>query len=251
MKDSKKLIFRLAALCLLLAFAFGAFAGCTLPGELIGKLADDLKATEAPEPGEQTPAQADEELILGRWSADADFSRIFSAMMDRSESFAGLQFANVKMKFVMTFNEDNTYTAELEAGSVQVAIDLMLYQMQPRIQTIFREKAAEALGLDADAITDEQVFSILSPLGFTSWDDVTAFCRDSMDLSAITDSVHGAGSYRLEDGKIFLENFFAAGTEESGRWFPYELTAESLVLSYGDNVIGENLDTLFPLAFSR
>lgn len=185
---------RALALVLMLAMAVCAFAGC-------GR-------------------KSDEELIVGKWEGDLDVAFIVDEMNKEmggngSQEASILEMLNVvdvsgiSVKLRTEFKADGTYTTEMDRSSYETAMKALTDRMVENLPEIMRKYMAEAVGVDADEITDEVLDQLLVGASVSSWEEfgeMIARQMESMDFADLAQEAKTAGQYVLKDGKLYMSD---------------------------------------------
>lgn len=193
MKTGKAFV-RLAALLLTAAMLFTAFAACR---------------------------KSDEQLIIGKWKADIDFSGTLRGMIEKEGAAAGMDvsdmdFSGISLKIAYTFEKDGSFTAEADEESVSAMVKRMGYLMGELIK--------KSVQTEDSSIGDAE---LLAAMGIRSWEDLgdKLIDRKNIDLNGLT----GKGTYKLEGGRLKLMQQLEDGKTQN---YSYEYTLAKKELKF-------------------
>ncbi len=225
----KASIIRLAALVIAVLTAMALFAGCT------------KKVTDA-------------ERIIGRWETEFDASKAAQeALETEGETYKDVTFSDLMIKLQIEFREDGTYSSAIDQDSAKAAIDKLGEQLVPMIRQIFTAQIAEALEVDPETLTDDDVLPYLAMFGITSYEDFAKMLTDEMKPEEIVEDANMSGKYMLKDGKLYMSTAADEEATEESDANAYEFTEDGkLKLDAAEGVdVPEGMEDLLPLTFTK
>lgn len=225
----KTSIIRLAALALAVLMAAALFAGCT------------KKVTDA-------------ERIIGKWETEFDAAKAAQEALEESgEGYEGVSFSNIIIKLQLEFKEDGTYSSAIDEDSAKAAIDKLGEQMVPMIRQLFTAQIADALGVDASTLTDDDVLPYLSLFGITSYEDFAKMLTDEMKPEDLVADANMSGKYMLKEGKLYMSDSADEEATEESDVLAYEFAEDgTLKLNTAEGEeIPEGMEDMLPLTFTK
>lgn len=188
--------------------------------------------------------KSDSELILGKWEAKVDFTDMLNEYLD--SDMAGISEYFTIKDFVLTvyftFNEDNTYTIEIDKDASSESIKKMADTMKEGFVK-YMEDLVEALspgtsldeyleesGLTMDALLDE---------AFTA-----------ADFDELYDSFATEGNWKIDGNKLYRTEDKDDDFDES-EYDTFELSGNKLTLleTFGD--VADDFKLIYPVVMTR
>lgn len=185
------------------------------------------------------------DALVGTWKADVDMTELISSQMGADVS-QYITLDSVIFTMVLQFNEDGTFSSELDKASVETALNGVLQNVKDGTIAMLE---AEIAGMGLEMTVEEMLAASGMDL-----DTLMAEMEAQMNLAGLTDQITaeaaGNGKFDAKDGKLFM----SAGLEYLPDPECYEVyTLEGNVLTLleyvGDDESG--FDGLYPLVFHK
>lgn len=190
-----------------------------------------------------TACGGDQEKLVGVWETEVDFAPIFNNTLGDHEGAEYLKVDSLKLKMILTFHEDDTYSMVADAASVDAAMKHLRRTLKTGMEEYLVETIAAAgldlelgdilhmLNTDMDSLIDE----VLTP-------DMVE------NMAAI---MAAQGQYLAEEGKLYLSDSVDKEIDETV-YETYILNEEQQQLMLvTPNSIDAYTDLLYPLEFAR
>lgn len=225
MKNFKRIAALLLALCMV-------FALCACGGNDGGKDKDKDKDEDKVE------KKTDAEIIVGSWATTLDMTSLLEEL-DGGDELAQLlmyfDFSSVDL--VLTANFD-------EKGNYELAFTVDENQMKLMFRNGMEKMLDDMLVGSGYTIDD-----IAAAEGMTKDAYLDAMVDESLELDDIFEDSNESGTYKIEDGKIYLIEKDADA--DDSQYAVYELTEDELTFKefYNDGV--KNESSAYPMVFER
>ena len=190
-----------------------------------------------------TACASDQEKIVGTWETEVEFAEVFNNTLGSHEGAEYLKVESLKLKMILTFHEDDTYTMVADAASVDAAMDSLRQTLKTGMEDYLMDTIAATglnlelgdilhmLNTDLDALIDE----VLTP----------------ELMEQMTQIMAAQGQYLAEEGKLYLSDSVDKEIDET-IYETYILTEEADKLSLvTPNTTDAYTDLLYPLEFTR
>lgn len=193
----------------------------------------------------------------GVWSYTMDLKKALQATgeLDTEDRSAGSEEAQqlqdvltqmvegVALKMVLDLKEDGSYTVRIDETSAQAAADAMRANLSAQMPSV--------LSMMFDVPVD-QLDKTLTALG-TSMDDMMQSMYEHFNTEELVASIadrSGKGSYRYEEGKLYLTG--EGQTEDAAKYLAVELGENELKVTAVNGVEDfKDFEKLTPLVFKK
>ena len=180
----------------------------------------------------------DEELIIGKWETNINFSDLMEEALkedaEAEELLGGADFSGITMLMTMEFKEDGTYSLSMDQASGEEAFKQMAERLIPNLKEVMREEYANATGVGPEAVTDEDLESMLTMMGMSSWDDFGDMILGQMDTEELFSEANASGNYKLKGGKLYTTDSLDTEVSDQSEVDLYEVTETTLKLHAQD-----------------
>lgn len=195
---TRKTFARFASLLLIAAMIFTAFAACK------PKDGADQGSKEGKEEAKPTEVVlTDEEMILGKWTANVDVSTVMQKTLEKEQDgmdemstliLQNMDCSGLNFNMSFEFDKEGNFKGEVDEQSVNDMIKSLGKKLGEAIQK-----------------SDDGTFSaMLTMLNLSSWDEFGDMFAQEMTAGGMDfGSLGGKGTYKLENGKLIM-------TEENG-----------------------------------
>lgn len=190
-----------------------------------------------------TACGGDQDKLTGVWETEVDFAEVFNNTLGNAENAESLKVDSLKLKIVLTFREDDTYSMAADPASVDAAMaglkkDLKAGMEDYLVDTI----AATGLNLELgdilhmlDTDMDSLIVEVLKP--------------DLVDNMAAL--MAAEGQYLAEEGKLYLTDSVDREIDETV-YETYVLEEENnRLILVEPSTTDAYTDLLYPLEFDR
>lgn len=218
----------------------------TVPGESEDATVDENEEEKEEDnntvvfPGITTPENDDEpeneivsnpgndaENIIGAWKGEIEFGKLMntvfsSGIVDTSTLPANVSFNafnDLSIPLVFTFNKAGAYTVAVSENDATKFLE--------DFKTAFKAFMVEVLEAQAQAY-NMTLDELLQSSGMTL-DQLVETSLGSMDFSSAVTDLTASGTYRLEDGKLYLTS--STDTEETEEGAEYTLNGDTLTIT--------------------
>lgn len=190
-----------------------------------------------------TACGSDREKLLGTWETEVEFAEIFNNALGDHEGAEYLKVESLKLKMILTFNEDDTYSMTADAASLDAAMDSLRQTLKAGMGDYLVDTiAATGLNLELgdilhmlDTDLDSMIDAVLTPELLENMVQVMA----------------AEGRFLAEEGKLYLSDSPGKEIDENiFETYIYEEELDTLFL-VTPNTIDAYTDLLYPLEFSR
>lgn len=185
----------------------------------------------------------EKDAILGSWKGSMDMTSMVNDEVAAGdpEMAQYLKLDKFEMTFVMTFNEDDTFSMVLDEAALEAEIDAVADQIvQGTMDYMVAMLAEEGLEMTAE--------EIMAMSGITV-EDLKAEFMDSVDLEAAFSEVNTYGKFKVKDGKLFTSE----SVDEEVNILVYELytiEGDSLTIDKGNSADSDG-DFAYPMTFQK
>ncbi len=217
-------ISRILALFMALVMVLCTFIGCA-------KKAPEQVQEDAQEEIQEEVVEEVPETIIGKWQAKIDCAEMMKESLEGDETtemFASADFSGITMLLFMEFNEDGTYSLNLDKASGEDAMKQMASRMIPVFKEYLRQEYASAVSVDPSEVTDEELDSLLPSIGVESWDGLADMMMQEIDTDEMFSEANKAGKYLLKDDKLYTTDSVDEEATEQSEVDLYELSGNSL-----------------------
>lgn len=182
----KKKLALLLALVMVLALVF---VGCDKNKDDDDNDKDSNTKTTT-EAATTTVPPSTEELVIGKWSATADFADLMAQSMGEMEGAEYMEFSDFNIKYIYEFKADNTCEISIDDDIFAESVDNFIDQMIDGQNAYY--EAEYGMSLEA----------ALEASGAMTIEDYKAFMTAMMDFEAMKDEMTFSGTYSVEGDKI-------------------------------------------------
>lgn len=197
-----------------------------------------------------TGCKSDQDAIVGSWKADINFGKMFDKIITQSVGELPIgdlpSFGELSLAIRFDFNEDGTCKMYADADDNKDFVDDFKDSMRTVMKAMLDEQA-KSLGMTADQILAMQNMTM---------DDLLDEAFASFNTESLFSEFKEEGTYRLEDGKLFLKSDDA--DEEEDEYMTYELDGDTLKITGSseadkdsDSAETQMLKEIFPMEFKR
>ncbi len=179
---------KLLAILLCLAMMLSVLAGCSQTSTTTGT----GNGKEDPEPNDES--MSDEELILGTWEWEMDFTDYAKECMGEDAEYFDLE--DLSLTFVFTFDED-TCELKVDKDSVEEWVDQYMDAVEDGLDD-YLEALIEAA--DLDMTVDEY----LEASGMTEKEMLDGIREGLEEIVGDLKSLSEEGEYTIEDDQIVI-----------------------------------------------
>ena len=188
-----------------------------------------------------TACGSDQKKMVGVWETEVEFADIFNNTLGNAENAEYLKVESLKLKVILTINDDDTYSMAADPASVDAAMASLKESLKAGMEEYLVDTIA-ATGLNL-AIGD--IMDMLA----TDMDTLIGQVLPPELMAEITGSMTAQGRYLAEDGKLYLTDSVDKEIDETV-YETYILEEEKLIL-VTPNEIDAYTDLLYPLEFTR
>lgn len=190
------------------------------------------------------------DALLGTWEATLDLTEMMNEEMQMDEEMAEyITVSDFSLKMVMTFNEDDTYSMNIDKASVEAAMESMMGDLEAGMTKYFEDMLTEM------GMTDVSVDDLLAEMGMSMDQLMEESYAAAMEEEDLFGELDAEGNFKVKDGKIFLsdgkdyavdENVYDTYTLENG-----VLTLTETVDPDMDDETAKFVEAMYPIAFLR
>lgn len=183
----------------------------------------------------------DREALVGTWAGTLELADYINQELAGSGMEDYLSLDTFPMVLQYTFNSDGTYSAGVDEGELDKAMEGMKTEMKDGLTKYAEDMIAEQ-GLD---LSVDELFQFMG----TSLDDLLEQSFAEMDMSELVDEMASEGNFEAKEGKLFL----SAGKEykvDPEIYDTYTLEGDTLTLteSFGGD---DSMNDLYPITMTR
>lgn len=185
----------------------------------------------------------EKDAILGSWSGTMDMTEFVNAEMAAAdpEMAAYMSLDTFELTFIMTFNEDDTYSMVLDEASAQAEIDVVADKMVQGVLNYMVDMLAE----EGVEMTAEEV---LAMSGITT-EDLKAEFMSSVNLEDMLVEVNSEGNFEVKDGKLFTSEGLDYAVDPQV-YEIYTIEGDTLTIDKGNSADSDG-DFAYPMTFTK
>lgn len=188
-----------------------------------------------------TACGSDHDKMVGVWETELEFADIFNNSLGDAEGAEYLKVDSLKLKIVLTFNEDNTYSMVADPASVETAMEGLKESLKAGMERYLVDTiAATGLSLGIDDIMEMLNTNMDSLIGEVLTPEL---------IEEMTEVMAARGQYLAEDNKLYLSDSVDKAIDEN-IYDTYILTED--LLTIGSSTLADAaMEHLYPLEFTR
>lgn len=185
-------------------------------------------------------AESDKDKLLGTWVATVDLAEMLNEEMAGSDPTMAeyLKIDSLEMKFVLTFNKDDTCSMAIDedalADEIDAALDTLMDGTKKYLVDMF---ADQGLDMSLDEILE---------LSGVSLDDLRDELAADMDIAGEFEDMNFEGNFKASKGKLYMSTSLDEEINEN-QYDTYELKDGKLII---DTDADEDVP-FFPMTFEK
>lgn len=190
-----------------------------------------------------TACASDHDKIVGTWETEVEFAEIFNNTLGNGEEAAYLKVESLRLKMILTFHDDDTYSMVADAASVEAAMASLKETLKAGMERYLVDTiAATGLNLGID-----DIMHMLN----TDMDSLIGEVLTPELMEQMTQIMAAKGQYLAEEGKIYFSDSVDKEIDRNiYETYVYEEEIDTLFL-ITPNTTDAYTDLLYPLEFAR
>ena len=188
-----------------------------------------------------TACASDQEKMVGTWQSDVEFAPVFNDTLSSTEDAEYLSVESLKIRVILTFTEEGTYTLAADADSMKAAMESLKDSLKVGVERYLEDTIAES-GMD---LTIDEILEIMG----TSMDELIDAVVSQEMIDEMAQSMVAEGNFKAEDGKLYMSDSLESAIDETV-YDTYTLEDDVLTL-VSTTQTDAQADLLYPMTFSR
>lgn len=185
----------------------------------------------------------EKDALMGSWKGTMDMAEMVNAGMAESDPDAAefMKLDTFNMTFIMTFNEDDTYSLVVDEDALKAEIDAVADQMVQGVLDYMVAMLAEE-GME---MTAEEIIAMSG----VSLDDLKTEMMANMDLSELATEINTYGKFDVSKGKLFTSDSVDAEADKLV-YELYSIEGNTLTIDKGNGADADD-DLVYPMTFQK
>ncbi|MBQ8237272.1 MAG: hypothetical protein IJZ39_03885 [Oscillospiraceae bacterium] len=188
-----------------------------------------------------TACGSDHDKIVGVWETEVEFADVFNNTLGNAENAEYLKVDSLKLKMILTFAADDTYSMVADPASVEAAMDGLKESLWAGMERYLVDTIA-ATGLNLE------IGDILEMLN-TNMDALIGDVLTPELIAEVTQIMAAEGRYLAEEGRLYLTDSVDKEVNEN-IYETYILNEDALTL-VRPSTTDPYTELLYPLEFTR
>lgn len=180
------------------------------------------------------------ECLVGNWIGKINLAKELNEQI-KAENVENMSFENVEVTVLMSFNEDGTYSIDVDESSIDATIKQVKSEYE-RMLTQYLEAFIKDNKLDT---------TVQDMMKLSGYDSISQMVEDIVPEQQIRDQladIHCAGRYKVQNNGIYVSDSLDTEAELMKNGMYYYFSDVNLVIVSASSLMSDNL---FPAEFTR
>ena len=189
--------------------------------------------------------KSEKDALIGKWNGVMDATDYLNQVMGAEDPVVGqyMQVSDFSIRYVITFNEDDTYSLKVDRAAFDVTVDNLMDEIEAGVMAYLEDEIKNAgLDMTVDELLEASGISIDALMEESFPDGVFDDVIESMEME---------GKFKVDDGKLMLSESLST-IPDPAVYERYTLDGDKLTIEQGtaevDEVEGFNV---YPMVLKK